>query len=112
MSIAERIRQKLEARLAPTHLAVENESGMHAVPKGAETHFRVVVVSAAFEGLGRVERHKMVYETLAQEMKDGVHALAVVSRTPVEWSQTEAVPASPPCMGGSAADKRAEGERS
>jgi BolA protein len=101
MSRAERIEQTLRDRFSPTHLEVSNESGMHAVPKGSETHFRVVVVTPLFEGLGRVERHKAVYEALAGEMRAGVHALAVVARTPDEWATESVVPKSPPCLGGS-----------
>jgi len=104
MSVKERIEEKLLAALAPTVLDVVNESGMHNVPKGSETHFKVVVVSPAFEGLSRVARHQLVYRALAEEMqaKPGVHALAIVSKTPAEWGDTPEVPASPPCLGGEA----------
>src|SRR6476620_11222357 len=108
MSVADRIENKLRERFRPSHLEVMNESGMHAVPKGSETHFRVVVVTPAFEGLGRVDRHKAVYEALAEEMRSGVHALAVVSRMPEEWAKESAVPVSPPCLGGSKADQAAK----
>lgn len=106
MTVAESIEEKLRARLRPTHLEVKNESGMHAVPKGSETHFRVVVVSPAFDGMGRVDRHKLVYEALADELRSGVHALAVVSRTPAEWEKEANPGESPACMGGSAAEKK------
>lgn len=105
MTVAEVIEQKLRAALAPTHLEVHNESGMHSVPKGSETHFRVVVVAPAFENVGRVERQRLVYQTLAAELSGGVHALAVVSRTPAEWAKESSVPESPPCLGGSKADR-------
>ena len=61
----------------PSHLEVINESNMHNVPKGSETHFKVVVVSDSFEGLSLVKRHRAVNEVLAQELQSGVHALSI-----------------------------------
>jgi stress-induced morphogen len=98
--IAERITEKLRSALEPTHLEVINESHMHSVPKGSETHFKVVVVSPRFEGLAPVRRHQLVYGTLADEMKGGVHALAITSRSPSEWSASPSANDSPKCMGG------------
>lgn len=109
MSVANRIEHKLRERFNPSHLEVVNESGNHSVPLGSETHFRVVVVTPAFDGLGRVDRHKAVYETLAEEMRGGVHALAVVSRTPEEWAKESTVAESPPCLGGSKAEGKGGG---
>jgi stress-induced morphogen len=96
-----RIEQKLNERLAPSVLEVINESGMHGVPRGSETHFKVIVVSHAFEGKSPVERHRLVYDALDQELRAGVHALAISSRTPDEWARNGSVAASPPCLGGS-----------
>ena len=101
-----RVRDAIVARLrdsfAPTHLEVENESHNHSVPAGSETHFRVVLASAEFDGKHAVARHRLVYGVLAQELNSGVHALALHTFTPVEWAAREqAAPASPPCMGGS-----------
>ena len=56
---------------------------MGARPEG-ETHFRVTIVSAAFAGTGRVQRHRMVHEVLADELRDRVHALALLLRAPEE----------------------------
>lgn len=101
-SVAARIEEKLRARFAGlTHLEVLNESGNHSVPRGSETHFRVVVVARQFGSLNRVERHKAVYDALAEELRTGVHALALVTRSPEEWAKEAAVPESPPCLGGS-----------
>jgi stress-induced morphogen len=97
----QRIQEKLSAALSPSVLEVANESSMHNVPKGSETHFKVVVVSLAFEGLPRVRRHQLVYGALADEMTSGLHALAITSKTPAEWSADAVVPASPECLGGS-----------
>jgi stress-induced morphogen len=98
-----RIEEKLSARLSPSVLEVVNESGMHSVPKGSETHFKVVVVSDAFQGQSLVERHRLVYQLLDEELRGGVHALAITSRTPDEWARRNAVASSPPCLGGSKA---------
>ena len=106
MTIAERIEGKLRETLAPEHLEVINESHMHNVPKGSETHFKVVVVSARFDGLPAVRRHQLVYKTLDDELKGkagerAVHALAITSRTPAEWASRPEANASPLCLGGS-----------
>ena len=105
MSRQEQIKEKLGAALAPEHIEVENESRMHNVPPGSETHFKVLVVSAAFEGLGLVDRHRKVNEALADELKRGLHALTMRTLTPAQWrealAQGAAATPSPPCLGGS-----------
>jgi BolA protein len=96
------IQEKLSAALAPVHLDVENESRMHNVPAGSETHFKVVIVSDAFEGLGLVDRHRRVNAALADELKTGLHALTIRALTPAQWSAEGAAGfQSPPCLGGS-----------
>jgi len=103
VTIEETIHDKLARRLVLTHLEVVNESGSHNVPTGSETHFRVVLVSDAFEGLRLLARHRLVNETLAEELAGGVHALAIHTYTPAEWQERfGAVPQSPPCLGGKA----------
>jgi BolA family transcriptional regulator, general stress-responsive regulator len=88
MSVAETIRAKLTERFGPTRLVVIDESHRHAGHAGAqpggETHFAVTVVSAGFSGLNRVARQRLVYETLAEELATGVHALALTTITPEE----------------------------
>jgi BolA family transcriptional regulator, general stress-responsive regulator len=83
-----RIRQKLEAALHPEKLEILDESARHAGHAGhdplGETHFKVTVVSAAFEGLSRVARHRLVYDALAAELRERVHALTLLTFTPVE----------------------------
>jgi BolA-like protein 1 len=101
MVVQTRIQDKLTAKLLPAALVVENESKNHSVPKGSETHFKVTIVSAAFEGLGRIERHRLVHEILKDELAGGVHALTITSRTPGEWAEDSSVGVSPPCLGGS-----------
>lgn len=100
MSLKASIETKLRDALEPTHLEVVNESHMHNVPKGSETHFKVVVVSERFAGLSPVKRHQLVYGTLAAEMRAGVHALAITSRAPAEWLAQPEANVSPKCMGG------------
>jgi BolA protein len=88
MSVAETIRHKLTERFAPTRLTVVDESHRHAGHAGArpggETHFAVTIASAAFAGLGRVARQRLVYETLSRELAEGVHALSLTTLTPDE----------------------------
>ena len=102
MSVRDTIVEKLQLAFAPAHLDVENESHGHNVPRGSETHFKVVLACAAFEGKRAVARHQLVYAALAAELKGGVHALALHTYTPAEWSSLGgAAPQSPDCMGGS-----------
>jgi BolA protein len=105
MSVQANVEAKLRDKLAPVHLEVINESHMHSVPKGSETHFKVVVVSPQFEGLSPVRRHQLVYGALAEEMakkpaQGGIHALAITSRTPAEWAARPEANESPKCAGG------------
>lgn len=101
MEIQSRIEQKLSASFAPAQLEVLNESHGHNVPKGSETHFKIVLVSDSFEGLGLVARHRKVYQVLGDELQLGVHALALHTYTPQEWSAREgSSPDSPRCHGG------------
>lgn len=99
-SVETKIREKLQV-FTPVELQVVNESHMHSVPRGSETHFKVVLVSPQFEGKRQVQRHQMVYGCLADELQSGVHALALHTYSPDDWAKTEQVPASPNCMGGS-----------
>ena len=102
MTRQQTIQEKLTLALQPTHLEVENESRMHNVPAGSETHFKVVVVSEAFEGLGLVDRHRRINEALAAELRKGLHALTIRALTPGQWSEQGAAGfQSPPCLGGS-----------
>jgi BolA protein len=92
MEIAARIRAKLTEALTPERIDIVDESHLHAGHAGhdrrGESHFNVTVVSSAFEGLGRVARHRMVNEVLAEELRDRVHALALKTLTPAEDART------------------------
>lgn len=105
MSKLTTIETKLRGALDPSHVEVINESHMHNVPKGAETHFKVVIVSSRFEGLSSVRRHQLIYGALKEELDKkpaagGIHALAITSRTPTEWQESPLANESPKCRGG------------
>lgn len=98
MSMQTHIENQL-AELAPLHLVVENESHQHS--KGADSHFKITLVSEVFAGLLPVKRHQQVYALLAQALNSGVHALALHLYTPEEWqARQQKRPDSPGCHGG------------
>lgn len=96
--------QKIEtalAALAPEVLEISDESHMHS--RGLESHFKVVLVSDAFTGVRKVQRHQKVYAVLGDLMQQ-FHALALHTFSPDEWATEQAVPDSPHCRGGSLHD--------
>ena len=102
MLIRDQIHDELVRQFAPEHLEVINESDNHNVPKGSETHFKVVIVSQAFTDQSPVTRHRAVNKALAPQLAAGVHALSIQALTPPQWIERGGqVPASPPCLGGS-----------
>ena len=88
MSLEACMREKLMVALRPSRLDVVNESHLHAghssSPGTGESHFRVLIVSNGFAGKTRVERHRMINDVLADELKGGVHALAIKACAPGE----------------------------
>jgi BolA protein len=88
MSVEARMRENLMVALEPQRLDIINESHLHAghrsSPGTGHSHFRVLVVSPAFRGKSRIERHRMVNAALADALKDGVHALAIKALAPEE----------------------------
>jgi BolA protein len=88
MSLQDTMTDKLTAAFAPTMLEVldesENHRGHGGWREGGETHFRVRIVSTAFAGKSRVERHRMVNQVLDAELKGRVHALAMETKAPGE----------------------------
>jgi BolA protein len=86
--IADRIRHKLTEALQPAQLTIVDDSDRHRGHAGhdgrGESHFTVTVVATAFEGKSRPERHRLVYGTLEEELRDRVHALALSLRAPSE----------------------------
>jgi len=93
MQIADRMRRKIEEALAPAQLEIIDDSHRHAGHAGhdghGESHFRVLVVSDAFAGKSRVERQRLVYDLLAAELQDRVHALSLTTRTPEEAERVQ-----------------------
>ena len=106
MRVQTSIEQKLAESLTPAHLEVINESHMHSVPPGSESHFKVVIVTDAFDGVSRVKRHQKVNGILEKELKEDLHALSMQTMTPDEWTARGGqVMASPECLGGGKQDK-------
>ncbi|WFE68205.1 BolA/IbaG family iron-sulfur metabolism protein [Thiomicrospira sp. R3] len=97
MSMQQQIEEQVHQAFNPVYLKLDNESDRHAGP-ATESHFKLVLVSAVFDGLSRVKRHQAVYKVLAYQMTK-VHALALHTHTPDEWQKNQSVPASPLCAG-------------
>ena len=88
MRVADIIAEKLTVAFAPASLRVEDESHRHeghaGHRPGGETHFRVYIVSQAFQGKSRIDRHRLINTALASELEAGVHALAIHAAAPGE----------------------------
>jgi BolA protein len=86
--IADIITEKLTAAFAPASLRVVDESHQHeghaGHRPGGQTHYRLYIVSEAFNGKSRIDRHRMINQTLAGELAGGVHALAIHASAPGE----------------------------
>ena len=87
-AVTEKLERKLTDAFAPTHLQIDDDSARHAghagARQGGESHFNVVIASPAFEGVSRVQRQRMVYAALAEELAGPVHALSVKALAPGE----------------------------
>ena len=101
--IQQALEQKIRQAFAPSHLEIENESRYHSRDPQGETHFKMLVVSKAFEGLSRVDRQRAILDLYAQERAQGLHALSLRALTPAEWeasgSQLSASFITPKCKG-------------
>ena len=96
------ISDKLQAEYQPDVLQLTNESFMHSVPEGSESHFKLVIVSDRFQDLRLVQRHQSIYGLLAEQLAGPVHALALHTYTLPEWAEAQGLaPDSPECLGGS-----------
>lgn len=88
MRIEDRMAQKLTEAFAPQSLKVADESHQHeghaGHRPGGQTHFRVYIVSELFKGMTRLQRHRLINQTLADELGGGVHALAIHAAAPGE----------------------------
>lgn len=104
MTIQANIEAKITDALQPEYLEVANESHMHNVPPGSESHFKVTVVTTEFNGKMLVARHRILNQLLKDELNGPVHALSLNTLTPEEWQEKNGeVRKSPPCLGGSKA---------
>lgn len=87
-AVADQITARLTAAFSPVTLEVKDESHLHAghagAREGGQSHFRILVVSSAFEGLSRVDRQRAVNAALKDELAGPVHALAMKTLTPQE----------------------------
>jgi len=100
MSIQTTIENKLRGEFEADFLNVENESGLHNVAPGSESHFKVTIVSDRFRDLMLIKRHRLVNEILRSELQQ-IHALALHTLTPDEWRQRGGqIADSPKCRGG------------
>jgi BolA protein len=101
MNVKNLIETKLQS-LHPQFLEVINESHMHNVPKGSESHFKITIVSNEFNEKALIARHRMVNHILADELAHSIHALVLHTMTMEEWFEKRGTShVSPPCLGGS-----------
>lgn len=98
-SISKRIENKIIQRFTLRHFQIINESSKHNSGlnnSAAETHFNLVLVCDDFNQLEIIQRHKLVYQLLDEELKDGIHALSLQLFAPQEWQGKKKE--SPPCI--------------
>lgn len=101
MIVQQTIQDKLKQRFKTDFLTVENESHNHSVPANSETHFKVTIVCEEFEGLRLIMRHRLINDLLADELAGPVHALAMHTYTPTQWTEKNQIsPDSAKCLGG------------
>ena len=100
MNMQQLIESRLSSSFQTGHLEVVDESHRHNVAPGAESHFKVTIVSEDFNGLMLIKRHRLVNSALAGELQK-IHALALHTLTPEEWQSRQGqVADSPNCRGG------------
>lgn len=100
MSRKERIEKLFKTEFSPLFLTVEDESQNHHVPENAQTHFKIIAAAAQFEGLTRVQRHRLINTLLQNEFDTGMHALSMFLYSLEEWNAKKTVPESPNCRDG------------
>jgi len=100
--IEAKISAALQEALKPLHLQIVNESYMHNVPKGSESHFKVLVVSAEFREKKLIQRHRQVNAIVKEALQEVgfVHALSLETKTPEEFDKDYKLEPSPACRGG------------
>lgn len=97
MSMQQLISTKVEQALTPAHLEVINESHMHRGP-ATDSHYKLIVVSELFEGERLLARHRRINAILAEQLQGELHALALHTYTPQEWSEQQQAPRTPSCV--------------
>ena len=98
--LEKQIREKIEKEFSPVRVDLENESHKHQFSRGPEGHFKLLVVSEAFEGLRSVERHQRIFALVDEELRTGVHALTIKALTPAESEKQGIHFESPACLHG------------
>ena len=91
MGFSQSISKKISSTLSPINLEIVNESHLHAGHQesfdgSGETHLRIKIVSEAFEGMSRVNRHRAINELVLEEIEQGLHAIAIEAKAPSEVS--------------------------
>ncbi len=83
------IKTRINDELAPIELIIQDDSAKHIGHAGAADggHFSITVIASAFAGKSQVERHRLVYQALADAMQAGIHALAITAYTPAEFNE-------------------------
>lgn len=93
MIIHNLIKDKLNSALSIEQLEITDESYMHKGHAGAreegETHFNITIISENFDSLSRIERHRLIYDILSEELKDRIHALKLKTVTPEEYNSKD-----------------------
>lgn len=99
MTLREQILEKLNAEFKPMVLELVNESHLHGRPPGAETHFKLLIVSDKFQGMSRIDRQRAVNQCFEGARQQGLHALTQKTLTPQEWDEQKDKMdfQSPPC---------------
>lgn len=87
MKVQNIIESKITREFTPDFLQIENESGKHGFGHGEESHFKITVVTDKFITMKKIMRHRHLYELLATEIDNGVHALALHLYTKEEWQK-------------------------
>ena len=101
MTACSDIESKLTKELDPSHVEVIDESYLHNVEPGKESHVRIVVVSEQFENLNLVKRHQLIYQQINEELEGPIHAISLHTFTDSEWKdKNETAQDSPDCLGG------------
>ena len=101
MNTQQSIERKLRSAFSPTYFELINESHMHNVAEGAQSHFKLIICSDSFSGLSKIKRQQNIYHVLQQEMAAELHALSIKDYSPQEWQliNKESISRSPECRG-------------